>query len=212
MIQETVARLAPKQPAGKFLDYQQRGFAPEHLRQLPELPPSQVIAGRSDATRLRRSSGGVLLLRTDPNGRHRHVSLRPFITDRAAFATIWAEAVGDPAAVKTSWSMKPDPARDGYDTSKTRKPIHQHGLRRVAVRQCSARCGSFIGSRKLSARLIPQGRKIFSGTAACSLVGGDAGCRAGEHLPKTAPLAGADCRTPTARADSAETSSGLSQV
>jgi mannose-1-phosphate guanylyltransferase len=68
MIQQTVARLAPLAPARQFWIITNHDLRPAILRQLPKLPPTQVIAepvGRNTAPAI--GLAALLLLRQDPD-------------------------------------------------------------------------------------------------------------------------------------------------
>jgi len=68
MIQQTVARLAPLAPAHRFWVITNNDLRPAILRQLPKLPPTQVIAepvGRNTAPAI--GLAAFLLLRRDPD-------------------------------------------------------------------------------------------------------------------------------------------------
>ncbi len=69
MIQQTVARLRPMAPAGRFWIITNHDLRPRILRQLPKLPKPQVLAepaGRNTAPAI--GLAAFLLLKTDPDG------------------------------------------------------------------------------------------------------------------------------------------------
>ena len=112
MIQETVARLAPVSLPANFWIISNQDLRKNIIRQLPQLPPRQVIAeplGRNTAPAI--GLAAFLLLRQDPKAVIGMFPSDHVIGDRSRFRRDLAEAVAIAAAGENIVVMGIDPTR-----------------------------------------------------------------------------------------------------
>jgi mannose-1-phosphate guanylyltransferase len=195
MIQETVARLAPESRLENFWIISNQDLRRNILRQLPELPPGQVIAeplGRNTAPAI--GLAAFLLLRTDPKAVIGMFPSDHVIGDQHRFRSNLAEAVAIAAAGENIVVMGIDPTRPetgyGYiETGEKYTPTSQPRARRGPRTDGALRVRRFTEKPKLerAVEFLEAGNFFWnSGMFVWSAATLAAALR--EHLPKTAPL------------------------
>ena len=181
MIQETVARLAPLSPLNDFWIISNQDLRRNILRQLPGLPPAQIIAepiGRNTAPAI--GLAAFLLLRTDPKAIIGMFPSDHVIGDQRRFRSDLAEAVRIAAAGENIVVMGIDPTRPetGYGYIETgAKTGGALRVRRFTEKPKIERAVEFLAAGNF---FWNSGMFVWS---AATLV-----AALHEHLPKTAPL------------------------
>jgi mannose-1-phosphate guanylyltransferase len=181
MIQETVARLAPNSRLENFWIISNEDLRRNILRQLPELPPGQVIAepiGRNTAPAI--GLAAFLLLRTDPKAVIGMFPSDHVIADQSSFRNNLAEAVAIAAAGENIVVMGIDPTRPetGYGYIETgKKSGSALQVRRFMEKPKLERAVEFLEAGNF---FWNSGMFVWSASTLAAALR--------EHLPKTAPL------------------------
>ncbi|MFZ0797566.1 MAG: mannose-1-phosphate guanylyltransferase [Terriglobales bacterium] len=182
MIQQTVARLAPIAASSRFWIITNDDLRPVILRQLPKLPPKQIIAepaGRNTAAAI--GLAAFLLLRHDPDAvlglfPSDHVIADPTEYRATLSRGIEIAAAGENIVVL---GIRPTRAETGYGYIEAGAPDHEGSLR---VRRFTEKPGLATAKQFLDAGNYFWNSGMFlwrADTLANALR---------EHLPKTAPL------------------------
>jgi mannose-1-phosphate guanylyltransferase len=181
MIQETVERLAPDSLLANFWIISNQDLRKNIIRQLPKLPPRQVIAeplGRNTAPAI--GLAAFLLLRQDPKAVIGMFPSDHVIGDRSRFRRDLAEAVAIAAAGENIVVMGIDPTRPetGYGYIETGETMGGAlRVRRFTEKPKLDRAVEFLRAGNF---FWNSGVFVWSAaTLAAALC---------EHLPKTAPL------------------------
>ena len=181
MIQETVARLAPVSLPANFWIISNQDLRKNIIRQLPQLPPRQVIAeplGRNTAPAI--GLAAFLLLRQDPKAVIGMFPSDHVIGDQRRFRRDLAEAVAIAAAGENIVVMGIDPTRPetGYGYIETGETMGGAlRVRRFTEKPKLDRAVEFLRAGNF---FWNSGVFVWSAaTLAAALC---------EHLPKTAPL------------------------
>ncbi len=182
MIQQTVARLLPLAPAKKFWIITNQDLRPAILKQLPKLPPDQVLAepvGRNTAPAI--GLAAFLLLREDPNA---VIGLFPsdhVIADEKRYRETLERGIELAAAGPNIvvLGVRPNRAETGYGYIETGGLFQGEALqvRRFTEKPNAERAAEFVAA---GSYFWNSGMFLWSAQTLADALW--------EHLPKTAAL------------------------
>lgn len=182
MIQQTMARLLPLAPAGRFWIISNKDLRPAILKQLPKVPKNQVLAeplGRNTAPAI--GLAAFILLKQDPDA---VIGLFPsdhVISDEKRYRATIEQAVTIAAAGPNIvvLGIKPNRAETGYGYIEAGSPAGGDALRvrRFTEKPDAAKAAEFVAAGNY---FWNSGMFLWSARTLADALR--------EHLPKTAPL------------------------
>ncbi|MBV9341253.1 MAG: NTP transferase domain-containing protein [Acidobacteria bacterium] len=182
MIQQTVARLLPLAPSGRFWVVTNADLRPEVLRQLPRLRAEQVIAeplGRNTAPAI--GLAAFILKARDPNAVLGLFPSDHVIGDRERFLAVLREGIEIAAAGENIVVLGIQPSRAetgyGYIEVGARSPANAWRVRRFTEKPNLERAAEFLRRGNF---FWNSGMFLWSARTLASALT--------EHLPKTASL------------------------